>query len=536
MFARASGFRNGPARSASVGRWACVSTALLLVATPAVFALDASEVRGRQIYFEGTSASGNEINAVVGEEATILPASALPCVNCHGYDGLGRPEGGVEPTDIRWSQLIKSYGHVHEYGRRHGAFDEQSLGRSVISGVDPAGNRLDRAMPTYLMSQDDLNDLVAFMKVLEDQLDPGVEKDRVRIATLLPLEGPQAGLGRAMEAALKAALEDVNARGGVFGRRIELVTVALGPTPDATLERLQKTLADQRTFALVSGYTVGLDAELLDLLRHDSVPLVGPFTLEPGDAYLDGTAFYLYSGFADQVRTLADEALNQAGDVQRVIVASPSNGTQKALADAAAKQLLAVGRNAPVTANYVPGDVATLVESIRSHDAGAVLFLGAQEDLDAVLHELDVTGLTPSVLALSSQLSRPLYGAPRRFDRRIFVAYPTTSADISPRGRADYLDLAERYELPEIHLQAQTSALAAARLFVEGLQRAGRDLTRSRLVDSIEALYNFETGFTPPLIYGPNQRVGALGAHILVVDLENRQYVPPSGGSWRQVL
>jgi len=528
--------RGKRAPSAGALRWACLSAALLISAAPASFASETPETRGRQIYFEGTSAAGNEISAIVGEEAAVLPASALPCVNCHGYDGLGRPEGGVEPTDIRWSQLVKSYGHVHEYGRRHGAFDEQSVGRSIISGIDPAGNRLDRAMPTYLMSQDDLDDLVAFMKVLENEFDPGIEKDRIRIATLLPLEGRQAELGRAMEAALTAALDDANSRGGVFGRRIELATVPIGATPEASLERLRETLAEGDTFALVGGYTVGLDAQLLDLLRYDRIPLVGPFTLEPGDAYLDGSAFYLYAGFADQVRTLADEALDQVGDVRRVLVASPANGSQKTLADAATKQLQAVGRNAPVTMGYAQGDVASIVESIRSHDAAAVLFLGAQDDLEGVLGELDDAGLAPSIFALSSQMSRPLFAAPVQFDKRIFIAYPTTSSDISPRGRADYLDLAERYDLPSNHLQAQASALAAARLFIEGLRRAGRDLTRSRLVDGIEALYNFDTGFTPPLIYGPNQRVGALGAHILVVDLENRQYIPASGGSWRQVL
>jgi hypothetical protein len=63
-------------------------------------------------------------------------------------------------------------------------------------------------------------------------------------------------------------------------------------------------------------------------------------------------------------------------------------------------------------------------------------------------------------------------------------------------------------------------------LFVEGLRRAGRDLSRTRLVEGIEKLYGFETGVTPPLTYGPNRRVGALGAHIVVVDFGNRQYVP----------
>ena len=169
---------------ANFSRTGLITAGLLgLLAQPAAAALTEAEQRGKQIYFEGTSPRGVLINAVVGDESTLIPASAIPCANCHGYDGLGRPEGGVTPTDVRWSQLAKSYGHVHENGRRHDAFDDDSLLRSIIAGVDPANNRLDTTMPLYLLSGADVADLVAYMKVLEFDDDPGVEDDRVRVLT-----------------------------------------------------------------------------------------------------------------------------------------------------------------------------------------------------------------------------------------------------------------------------------------------------------------------------------------------------------------
>ena len=64
----------------------------------AALALEEAEVRGKLIYFEGTSARGTEITAVVGDEAAMLPGSAMPCASCHGSDGLGRPEGGLLPS------------------------------------------------------------------------------------------------------------------------------------------------------------------------------------------------------------------------------------------------------------------------------------------------------------------------------------------------------------------------------------------------------------------------------------------------------
>lgn len=506
-----------------------------LLLSPNASALDDAEARGKQIYFGGTSARGNEINAVVGEEATLLPAMAVPCVNCHGYDGLGRPEGGVVPTDIRWSQLAKPYGHVHEHGRRHGPFSEENLGRSIVAGVDPAGNRLDPSMPMYLLSEADLADLVAYIKTLEDDLDPGIEKNRVRIATLLPLDGQRAALGQAMEAALRASLEDVNARGGVYGRSIELVSVPLGASVEAGLENLQATFDAQGIFALVSGYTVGVDAALLDFLRYDNVPLVGPFTLDPGNAYQDSNAFYLYPGFDDQVRVLADQAMRLTGNSSRVLIAAPQREQPDKLEDVARKRLRLLGGAEAISVNYASGETAGLVEDIATRNVEGVLFLGSQDELDELLSALDERGLDPAILTLSSRLRRPPFSAPARFDKRIFVAHPTGSSDFSPRGRSDYADLAERYSLPRGHIQAQTAAIAAARLFVEGLRRAGRNLSRSKLVEGIESVYQFETGFTQPLVYGPNQRIGAPGAHLLVVDLKNRQYATVDDESWREL-
>ena len=513
-----------------------VAAGLLACLAQQAHALDEAEQRGKQIYLEGTSPRGVMISAVVGQEASIIPASAIPCTNCHGYDGLGRPEGGVVPTDVRWSQLTKTYDHVHEDGRRHPAFDDASLTRSIIAGVDSANNRLDPSMPLYLLSADDAADLVAYLKVLEHDFDPGVEEDRVRVASMLPREGRAAALGDAMEKMLRGYFADVNTRGGVFGRQIELVTVPLGATPDASLANLQQAFDDQGVFALVGGYTIGLDDALLELLRFDNVPLVGPFTLNPGDVLLDAAAFYLYPGFDEQVRVLADQAFDHAGDARNVLIASPGTGQHDKLVTSATEQLRRVGDADPTTVSYVPGgaDAAAVAERVRTHNAESVIFFGQQEDLISLLVALAVRDLTPQIHVLSSFLSRPLFDAPTMFDQRILVAYPTLASDISPQGRTDYQDLANRHELPTGNVQAQFATLAAARLLVEGLRRSGRDLDRIRLAESIEALYTWDSGVTPPLTYGPNRRIGARGAHLLAVDLE-KEVMTPVGDSWHEV-
>ena len=163
-----------------------------------------------------------------------------------------------------------------------------------------------------------------------------------------------------------------------------------------------------------------------------------------------------------------------------------------------------------------------------------MIFFGKQADLEALLAALAAKGLAPNVYVLSSFISRSLYGAPMAFNRKIFVAYPTFTSDITAGGRANYQALAERHALPREHIQAQIAALAAAKVLLEGLRRAGRDLSRERLVAGIEALYTFQTGLPPPLTYGPNRRIGARGAHVLAVDIENKTYTPV-GKSWHDV-
>ena len=70
---------------------------------------------------------------------------------------------------------------------------------------------------------------------------------------------------------------------------------------------------------------------------------------------------------------------------------------------------------------------------------------------------------------------------------------------------------------------------SAAQALAEGLKRAGRDLSRERLIGALEGFYEFNTGLGPPLTFGPNRRVGADGAHVVAVDVERRQYVPSIG-------
>jgi len=58
-----------------------------------------------------------------------------------------------------------------------------------------------------------------------------------------------------------------------------------------------------------------------------------------------------------------------------------------------------------------------------------------------------------------------------------------------------------------------------------GLKRAGRDLSREKLITALEGLYEYNTGVTPSITFGPNRRVGAMGAYVLSIDPAKREFV-----------
>jgi ABC-type branched-subunit amino acid transport system substrate-binding protein len=336
-----------------------------------------------------------------------------------------------------------------------------------------------------------------------------------------------------MAQVLHGYLEELNQRGGVFGRKVELLVIPYGATPQATLDNLRAAFDSEGIFALVGAYTVGLDEPVLDVLREQGAPLVGPFTLNPGDVLADAASFYIYSGFADQVRALVAQAL--ADKPQHLVFAGPEGEAVDRLLGAARDALPKGDRDRPVTLRFAAGlpDAAALAEAVGDHEGDALLFLGNQAELEALLAALDEAGRNPRVYMLSAFVPRPLFGAPEAFDQRLFLAYPTLSSDIGASGRAEYQRLADLHALPHDHLQGQIAAFAAARLLVEGLRGGGRSLSRHSFVEALEALYRFDTGVTPPVTFGPNRRIGSRGAHVMVVDLVRKTSMPVGG--WREV-
>jgi mono/diheme cytochrome c family protein len=268
-----------------------------MIRSAVAFALAAAAVvaapdpqRGHRIYLRGTGSA--PIQAVVGGDASApIPGTVMPCVNCHGYDGRGKKEGGLAPSNLQWTELTKPYASG---SRTHGPYTPAALRRAFTMGFDPAGNTLDPAMPRYQMLMRDADDLVAYLRTLGAAPDPGLTSTAIRIGVLLSPDREKAAAVRdVMEAYAKALPE-------LYGRRIELRFLELPDDAGARAAAVQAFLDREQPFALAASSLLGAEEAIEKVLEENGTPALASFaaSVVPDAHY----TFALFGDVAEAVR------------------------------------------------------------------------------------------------------------------------------------------------------------------------------------------------------------------------------------------
>jgi hypothetical protein len=94
-------------------------------------------------------------------------------------------------------------------------------------------------------------------------------------------------------------------------------------------------------------------------------------------------------------------------------------------------------------------------------------------------------------------------------------------ADQSPKGLSILDGLISGGTKNRRYTDDQLSVVASASVLAEGLRLTGRELSRRKLIASLEKLYKFPTGFVRPLTFGPNRRLGSAGAYVIEFDIKS---------------
>jgi len=131
------------------------------------------ESNGERIYFTATTKRGTEIRSRGGSAFGGMMMGRQTCASCHGSDGQGGEHlmhmQTMDAPDIRWDTLSS-----REHGGHDEAdeaveelpYDEESFRRALREGITPGGERLSSNMPRWEMSDEDIDDLIAFLKTL----------------------------------------------------------------------------------------------------------------------------------------------------------------------------------------------------------------------------------------------------------------------------------------------------------------------------------------------------------------------------------
>jgi ABC-type branched-subunit amino acid transport system substrate-binding protein len=486
--------------------------------------LTPQEKRGKAFYLRGESSSGQEITALMN--GIDVPASTLSCAGCHGARGEGKTEGGVTAGNLTWSYLTKPYGHNDEGGRKHGPFSEASFTRLITSGLDPAHNKVAVAMPTYRMPQQEMADLIAYLKRIDTDFDPGISDTKIVIGTVLPDKLALTGLAQSMNDVLQTYFNEVNSRGGIYNRNIEL-RVMYGDAK-STVPNLKHLIDDDQVFAVVSGLTAGAEDGVAALTAEKEIPFIGPSTLLPQrSSPVNRYIFYLLPGLKEQARALATFAGKRTGAKAHAGIVAPDLPFNRSIAATIEELAKKNDWSSVTTAYYAPDkfNAADVVRELYEKGVDSVFFIGPGSDSSWLLSEAESTGWKPSVYMLGSLVGRNVSDSVSvKMKDRVFLAFPTVPGDISAEGAAEYMGLLQRNKLESTHAAAQVSALAAARILVYALEHCGKDLSRERLITTLEGLYEYDTGLMPKLTFGPNRRIGVLGAYVVTIDPEKKLF------------
>ncbi len=351
--------------------------------------------------------------------------------------------------------------------------------------------------------------------------DPGVTDSSITLGMSAPFSGPNAAYGIDMRQTIEAYFDQVNKSGGVNGRKLQLVALDDGYETERTVANTKTLLKDKNVFALLSFYGSSPTTEAMNTVFGPAkVPLVGtisgagtlrePISANPNSRYM----FNVRASYADETEAIVNQMVSLG--LKSIAVFYQNDGFGKSglngVSAALKKYDLTPSAVATVERNSV--DVTKAVEVIAKANPQAVVMVTLYKPTAAFVKAMKQAGQNPMFMTLSpvgtEQLVQELGNDARGIGISQVVPYPWN--DVVPVVR-DYQKAATKngaysYYGMEGYLMART--------MIEGLKRAGKDLTREKLVSSLESMNNVDFGGFR-VNYSANGRQGSRFVELTVV-------------------
>jgi branched-chain amino acid transport system substrate-binding protein len=341
--------------------------------------------------------------------------------------------------------------------------------------------------------------------------DPGVTKDKVTLGSFLPLQSGLAAGATQMKEGCDAYFKYINDSGGVNGRKIEWIVENDSYNPQQTAAVVKKLVDRDGVFAIVSTLGTVTNLAVLPFLAQRGVPIVNP---AGGHMLLnkptDKNVFGILPLSSEIGESMTDFAVTKLG-AKRVAIFFQNDQFGKDQRDGAVEALKNHNLQSVAEASYVPSDVdvSAQVVALKQANPDAVILGIIPKHAALFVKEAQRLGWKPKIVGhntVADPVVLDLAGAEALEGVYVNLMTAVDSMDTPAVKNANEI-LAKYYPQTKPGYYPYLG-MAGAIIIVEAMKRAGGDLTRAKLITSLESLGHFEPGVVPPIDWSTSYHGG----------------------------
>jgi len=330
--------------------------------------------------------------------------------------------------------------------------------------------------------------------VAQAEAAPGVSGDRISIGQTVALTGPFGDLGSELVRGADACFRSINASGGIHGRKLELVSRDDEYKVAKAVENARAFIESGSAFCLFNCFGTPTNEALLPLLEKAGVPLFAPYS---GALSLRASAMKgvvnIRASYPDEAEHLVRH-LHTTG-IRNIAVVYQNNSFGREILQGAIESMQKRGLKASWTASIEP-DASNAVEVANKAIAAkpeALLLAIAGKSTVAVIKTVNAakSGIqlyALSVLATAANL-RALEGYGRGVVVTQVVPFPSSTLPIA-RSYREVMRAAGNSDLNHLSFEGFLNA----RVLIEALRQAGRNLTRQSFLAAVGAMKQLDLG------------------------------------------
>jgi len=359
---------------------------------------------------------------------------------------------------------------------------------------------------------------------------PGVTSSSILVGCSLPQSGPAGAYG-VIANGTKAYFNYVNAHGGVYGRKISYQILDDGYLPDRQLNNVKNLVLNKGVFALADDLGTANNEAALPFITREGVPLVYPATgssamTNPFHEYL----FAMQVSYTIEGKVLTDYAVKTLHAKKIGVFYQNDDFGQEGLnaVTARAKQDGAtVADSEPYELSQA--DLSAQALKLKSAGVDAVIMFAVPTPAITFMTTARTVGLSAKILSSDTALDPSIVKAAGPAAEGVyFDSYADLPSANTPNAVL-LRSVVSKYGDPTTTPSNSTfvgAGLLSGEIFVEGLKRAGKNLTRQGFIRALETLHDYHPAGSN-ITYTPRNHAGIQGAY--VVEVKNGVLTPVSG-------